>query len=101
MAAPRDKSHDESLAAALTDLAEATAVADAANELDDLAALPAGVARCADLERPVAEAYQAIGVLAADCGKFNGSTIPDLVNVLDYLSNSGDLSATRTFACGG
>jgi hypothetical protein len=34
MAAPRDKSHDESLPAALTDPDEATAFADAVNQLE-------------------------------------------------------------------
>ena len=69
---PSDKSYDESLSLALTDLDEAAAYLDAV-----------AVTTKQDIfERLIGEAYQVIAALAIDCGRFDD---PHVINALDNL----------------
>ena len=73
MSAPRDKSYDESLTAALTDPDEAAAYLDAVT-----------VTTMQDVcERLIGEAYQVIAALAVDCGRFDD---PNVIKALDNLA---------------
>ncbi len=72
MNAPRDKSYDDSVTVALTDLDEAAAHLDAV-----------AVTTKQDIfERLIGEAYQVIAALAIDCGRFDD---PHVIKALDNL----------------
>lgn len=87
MNAPRDASFDNYMAAVLKDPAEAAAYIDAMLELDDPAVIRTAMERTlkaqTELLDLIGEAYQVVGILADECGRFDD---PHVTKVMDNLA---------------
>jgi hypothetical protein len=87
MNAPRDASFDDYMDAALRDPAEAAAYIDAMLELDDPAVIRRAMERTlkaqTELLDLIGEAYQVVGILADECGRFDD---PHVIKMMDNLA---------------
>ena len=87
MSAPRDASFDDYLDAVLRDPAEAAAYIDAMLELGDPTVIRNAMERTlkaqTELLALIGEAYQVVGILAVECGRFDD---PHVIKMMDNLA---------------
>lgn len=87
MSAPRDASFDDYMDTVLKDPAEAAAYIEAMLELDDPAVIRSAMERTlkaqTELLDLIGEAYQVVGILADECGRFDD---PHVTKVMDNLA---------------
>jgi len=87
MSAPRDASFDDYMDEALKDPAEAAAYVEAMLELDDPAVMRTAMGRIlkaqGELLDLIGEAYQVVGILADECGRFDD---PHVTKMMDNLA---------------
>ena len=86
MNAPRDASFDDYMDAVLKDPAEAAAYIDAMLELDDPAVIRNAMERTLKARTEVldliGEAYQVVGILADECGRFDDLHVTKMMDNL-------------------
>ena len=86
MSAPRDASFDNYMAAAMKDPAEAAAYIDAMLEFGDPTVIRNAMERTlkaqTELLDLIGEAYQVVGILADECGRFDD---PHVTKMMDNL----------------
>ena len=87
MNAPRDASFYDYMDAVLKDPAEAAAYIEAMLELDDPAVIRRAMERTLKVQTElldlIGEAYQVVGILADECGRFDD---PHVIKMMDNLA---------------